>query len=155
MKSLIKKFGKINSSVLALCLLFLILEVIGHRHGETSIEDIMFFPAFFIMLFCIFFSGRIRSFRLGVQQCPKVKQIGTGVFLSPVQNSRFSSPKGRIRYLNFFFSAQMFASNGSLTRDSIGFSGSNEMQGTMILSFYFHFFCISPGAMVFILDGNS
>ena len=53
MQSLIKKFGKINSSVLALCLLFLILEVIGHRHGETSIEDIIFFPAFFGFLSCI------------------------------------------------------------------------------------------------------
>ena len=42
MKSLIKKFGKINSSVLGLCILFLILELIGHRYGETSIEDIIF-----------------------------------------------------------------------------------------------------------------
>ena len=53
MTSLIKKFGKINSSVLGLCILFLILELIGHRHGETSIEDIIFFPAFFGFLSCI------------------------------------------------------------------------------------------------------
>jgi len=53
MKSLIKKFGKINSGVLALCILFLILELIGHRHGETSLEDIIFFPAFFGFLSCI------------------------------------------------------------------------------------------------------
>ena len=47
MKYLIEKFGKINTSVLFLCIIFLILELIGHRHGETSIEDILFFPAFF------------------------------------------------------------------------------------------------------------
>jgi hypothetical protein len=42
MKALIKKFGKINSSVLLLCIIFLVLELIGHRHGETSIEDFTF-----------------------------------------------------------------------------------------------------------------
>ena len=60
MKYLIKKFGKINTSVLFLCIVFLILELIGHRHGETSIEDILFFPAFFGYLSCIVI------FKLGV-----------------------------------------------------------------------------------------
>ena len=53
MKYLIEKFGKINTSVLFLCIIFLILELIGHRYGETSIEDILFFPAFFGYFSCI------------------------------------------------------------------------------------------------------
>jgi len=53
MKALIKKFGKINSSILLLCIILLVLELIGHRHGETSIEDFTFFPAFFGFLSCI------------------------------------------------------------------------------------------------------
>ena len=53
MKYLIEKFGKINTSVLFLCIIFLVLELIGHRHGETSIEDILFFPAFFGYVSCI------------------------------------------------------------------------------------------------------
>ena len=53
MKYLIETFGKINTSVLFLCIIFLILELIGHRHGETSIEDILFFPAFFGYVSCI------------------------------------------------------------------------------------------------------
>ena len=53
MKLLIEKFGKINTSVLFLCIIFLILELIGDRYGETSIEDILFFPAFFGYLSCI------------------------------------------------------------------------------------------------------
>ena len=53
MKYLIEKFGKINTAVLFLCIFFLILELIGHRYGETSIEDILFFPAFFGYLSCI------------------------------------------------------------------------------------------------------
>lgn len=60
MKYLIKKFGKINTSVLFLCIIFLILELIGDRYGETSIEDILFFPAFFGYLSCIII------FKLGV-----------------------------------------------------------------------------------------
>ena len=60
MKYLIENFGKINTSVLFLCIIFLILELIGHRHGETSIEDILFFPAFFGYLSCIVI------FKLGV-----------------------------------------------------------------------------------------
>ena len=53
MKYLIENFGKINTSVLFLCIIFLILELIGHRHGETSIEDVLFFPAFFGYVSCI------------------------------------------------------------------------------------------------------
>ena len=53
MKYLIEKFGKINTSVLFLCIIFLIFELIGHRHGETSIEDILFFPAIFGFFSCL------------------------------------------------------------------------------------------------------
>ena len=53
MNYLIEKFVKTNTSVLFLCIIFLILELIGHRHGETSIEDILFFPAFFGYVSCI------------------------------------------------------------------------------------------------------
>ncbi len=53
MKYLIEKFGKINTLVLFLCIFFLILELVGHRYGETPIEDILFFPAFFGYLSCI------------------------------------------------------------------------------------------------------
>ena len=53
MKYLIEKFGKINTLVLFLCIIFLILELIGHRHGETSIEDILFFPAIFGFFSCL------------------------------------------------------------------------------------------------------
>ena len=60
MKYLIEKFGIINTLVLFLCIIFLILELIGHRYGETSIEDILFFPAFFGYLSCIII------FKLGV-----------------------------------------------------------------------------------------
>ena len=53
MKYLIEKFGKINTLILFLCIIFLILELIGHRYGETSIEDILFFPAIFGFLSCL------------------------------------------------------------------------------------------------------
>ena len=39
--------------MLFLCIIFLILELIGHRHGETSIEDVLFFPDFFGYVSCI------------------------------------------------------------------------------------------------------
>ena len=35
---LIKNFGKINSIVLLICVILLILEFVGHRHGEFKIE---------------------------------------------------------------------------------------------------------------------
>ena len=57
MNHLIKKFGKINTLVLFLCIIFIILELIGHRHGETSIEDILFFPAIFGFFSCIIIFG--------------------------------------------------------------------------------------------------
>ena len=63
MKNLIEKFGKINSSVLFICIVFIILELIGHRHGETSIEDILFFPAIFGFLSCIIIFGIAISIR--------------------------------------------------------------------------------------------
>ncbi len=53
MKYLIEKFGKINTLVLFFCIIFLILELIGHRYGETSIEDILFFPAIFGFFSCL------------------------------------------------------------------------------------------------------
>ena len=53
MRYLIEKFGKINTSVLFLCIIFLIFELIGHRHGETSIEDVLFFPAIFGFFSCV------------------------------------------------------------------------------------------------------
>ena len=64
MKYLIEKFGKINTSVLFLCIIFLILELIGHRHGENSIENILFFPAIFGFLSCIIIFGIAISLRL-------------------------------------------------------------------------------------------
>ena len=64
MKYLIEKFGKINTSVIFLCIIFIILELIGHRHGETSIEDILFFPAIFGFLSCIIIFGIAISLRL-------------------------------------------------------------------------------------------
>jgi hypothetical protein len=36
------------------------LELVGHRYGETSIEDFLFFPAFFGFISCIVI------FKLGV-----------------------------------------------------------------------------------------
>ena len=53
MKYLIDKIGKLKISVPFFCIIFLILELIGHRHGETSIEDILFFPAIFGFFSCI------------------------------------------------------------------------------------------------------
>ena len=53
MKYLIDKIGKTNTSMLFVCIIFLILELIGHRHGETSIEDILFFPAIFGFFSCV------------------------------------------------------------------------------------------------------
>ena len=50
---LIKKFGKINSIVLFICILLLLLEFVDHRHGEFKIEDFLFFPALFGYISCI------------------------------------------------------------------------------------------------------
>ena len=56
----IVKFGKINSAVLLVCIILLLLEFVGHRHGEFKIEDFMFFPALFGYISCIII------FKLGV-----------------------------------------------------------------------------------------
>ena len=50
---LIEKFGKINSIVLFICILLLLLEFAGHRHGEFKIEEFLFFPALFGYISCI------------------------------------------------------------------------------------------------------
>ena len=63
MKYLINKIGKINTSVLFVSIIFLILELIGHRHGETSIENILFFPSIFGFLSCIIIFGIAISIR--------------------------------------------------------------------------------------------
>ena len=57
---LIKKFGKVNSIVLFICILLLLLEFAGHRHGEFKIEEFLFFPALFGYISCIVI------FKLGV-----------------------------------------------------------------------------------------
>ena len=44
---LIKNFGKINSIVLFIIIL-LLLEFVGHRHGEFKIEDFLFFLHFLV-----------------------------------------------------------------------------------------------------------
>ena len=36
---LIKNFGKVNSVVLFVCIILLLLEFVGHRHGEFKIEE--------------------------------------------------------------------------------------------------------------------
>ena len=50
---LIKSFGKINSSIFLICIILLILEFAGHRHGEFHIESFLFFPAIFGYVSCI------------------------------------------------------------------------------------------------------
>ena len=44
---LVKNFGKANSIALLICIILLLLEFAGDRHGETEYEDFLFFPAFF------------------------------------------------------------------------------------------------------------
>ena len=55
-----KKFGKVNSAVLIICVVLLLLEFTGHRHGEFEIEELLFFPALFGYISCIII------FKLGV-----------------------------------------------------------------------------------------
>ena len=55
-----KKFGKVNSVVLIICIVLLLLEFTGHRHGEFEIEGLLFFPALFGYISCIII------FKLGV-----------------------------------------------------------------------------------------
>ena len=57
---LIKNFGTANSIVLIICIVLLLLEFVGDRHGETKYEEFLFFPAFFGFISCIVI------FRIGV-----------------------------------------------------------------------------------------
>ena len=56
----LKEFGKVNSAVLIICIVLLLLEFTGHRHGEFEIEELLFFPALFGYISCIII------FKLGV-----------------------------------------------------------------------------------------
>ncbi|MAQ07022.1 MAG: hypothetical protein CMN50_04895 [SAR116 cluster bacterium] len=49
----IKNFGKANSIVLFICIILLLLEFAGDRHGETDLEELLFFPAIFGFVSCI------------------------------------------------------------------------------------------------------
>ncbi len=49
----LKKFGITNSIVLFICIILLLLEFTVDRHGETELEDLLFFPAFFGFVSCI------------------------------------------------------------------------------------------------------
>tara|TARA_Y100000589_G_scaffold250582_1_gene238704 strand:- start:107 stop:343 length:237 start_codon:yes stop_codon:yes gene_type:complete len=49
----INKFGKFYVLILIICIISLVLEFFGHRHGETSYEDFLFFPAIYGFLSCI------------------------------------------------------------------------------------------------------
>jgi len=52
---ILKKLGtRFSYFIIVLALLLLIAEFIFHRHGETNIEDIIFFPAIFGFLAFIF-----------------------------------------------------------------------------------------------------
>ncbi len=51
--SFIKNFGKANSIVFFICIILLLLEFAGNRHGETELEELMFFPAIFGFVSCI------------------------------------------------------------------------------------------------------
>ena len=46
-KRFVKSFGIPNSIALLICIILLLLEFAGDRHGETKYEDFIFFPAFF------------------------------------------------------------------------------------------------------------
>ena len=51
--SFLKNFGKVNSIVLFICIVLLFLEFLGDRHGETELEELLFFPAVFGFVSCI------------------------------------------------------------------------------------------------------
>ena len=57
---LIINFGTANSIALLICIVLLLLEFVGDRHGETKYEEFLFFPAFFGFISCIVI------FRIGV-----------------------------------------------------------------------------------------
>ena len=52
-KRFVKSFGIPNSIALSICIILLLLEFAGDRHGETKYEDFIFFPAFFGFISCI------------------------------------------------------------------------------------------------------
>ena len=60
LKNFFDKFGKFNSLVLLICIILLLLEFVGERHGETKYEEFYFFPAIFGFVSCIII------FRIGV-----------------------------------------------------------------------------------------
>jgi len=49
----LKNFGKVNNIVLFICIVLLLLEFTGDRHGETELEELLFFPAIFGFVSCI------------------------------------------------------------------------------------------------------
>ena len=49
----LKNFGKVNNIVLFICIVLLFLEFAGDRHGETELEELLFFPAIFGFVSCI------------------------------------------------------------------------------------------------------
>tara|TARA_B100000579_G_C22757126_1_gene816991 strand:+ start:208 stop:432 length:225 start_codon:yes stop_codon:yes gene_type:complete len=49
----LKNFGKVNSLILFICIILLLLEFAGNRHGETELEELLFFPAIFGFVSCI------------------------------------------------------------------------------------------------------
>ena len=52
---ILKKLGtRFSYFIIVLAIFLLIAEFVFHRHGETSIEDIIFFPAIFGFLAFIF-----------------------------------------------------------------------------------------------------
>ena len=51
--SFIKNFGIANSIFLFICIILLLLEFTGDRHGETELEELLFFPAIFGFVSCI------------------------------------------------------------------------------------------------------
>ena len=51
--SFIKNFGIANSIVLFICIILLLLEFAGDRHGATKLEELLFFPAIFGFVSCI------------------------------------------------------------------------------------------------------
>ena len=60
LSKLSKNFGTANSISLLICIVLLLLEFVGDRHGETKYEEFLFFPAFFGFISCIVI------FRIGV-----------------------------------------------------------------------------------------
>ena len=59
------KLELINKIIIAICLILLIMEFVNQRHGETKIEDFIFFPAIFGFLsfaLIVLIGKKLRSF---------------------------------------------------------------------------------------------